>query len=338
MLGRRVPLPPTPLNLPAVALADKPLPPPQNTVAPSTPVASPSKGPAPYRPAHLTQQATPPPSPVPNGLASPLPPTPLPPFFPDASGLTFDLTITSVAPARPVRQSPFAINFHLSIADRSPAPSRRTLKLVAQHVQWHPSPLSNVPPPTSANTAPLNASARGPTLTLPNSTAPLPPTAPLSTTSLIKQSRLNDSTSSRRDSLDSLATATAVGPTLVSAPERPIYAGVALPRPFPLPGQELRAPQVAPSREIVRLGPTVVELGEVVVEANGQTGEKEWKMRFVALEAGLMRVGGLRLLLVEEWKGEEKEGRKEGEGRERLANVVLELETVAEVWVTSVGK
>lgn len=53
-------------------------------------------------------------------------------------------------------------------------------------------------------------------------------------------------------------------------------------------------------------------------------------MRFLAVASGLFRVGGVRVLLVENLGEEEGEG-----GRERRARVVWESGVVAEVWVRS---
>jgi hypothetical protein len=82
----------------------------------------------------------------------------------------------------------------------------------------------------------------------------------------------------------------------------------------------------------MRLGGEVVGLGEVVVGGEaGAEAVKEFRVRYLPLATGLIRVGGLRVLLLEN----EAEAADHGpaEGMERMARVVWEAETIAEVWV-----
>lgn len=324
MLGRRVPQAPAPLNLPpgAPAVAGTPPPPPSlanTTVIPristpprtSTPPLSGShiRAPAPYRPSNLS------PAPSSVGIASPPPltppPPPLPPLLPDATGLEFDLTVLSISPAHIAREVPLTITFHLAITDHSGGPPR-DLSLAAQHVLWHDTPLPpSLPPP----------------LRLPSQLA---------------------SYSSPLTSLDSARTE----PPAPSTPSS--SSSILLPKPFPLPTQRTSS---LPSRDILSLGPSLVPLPLLSLlapspqptplppRAEGTAAtppppaprvparaETTFTMQFLPLARGLFRVGGVRVLLLQSrLAGGEEEA--EAGARGKAARVVLEIDSVAEVWV-----
>lgn len=135
---------------------------------------------------------------------------------------------------------------------------------------------------------------------------------------------------------------------------------------------EKEARALVPHREIVKLGSSVVHLEEVVLEceiieggehkedkedeedhqlgAAGISGKRkmspektvDFKMKFYALATGLFRVGGLRIILLESGNdlgrdGSEVPSMGKRTGGPRKGRVVLELATVAEVWVHSLG-
>ncbi|ORY47086.1 hypothetical protein BCR35DRAFT_356228 [Leucosporidium creatinivorum] len=329
MLGRRVPQAPAPLGLPSSVPppADKPLPAP----APGVPSAtnSPIKTPAPYRPAQLAQQqasaATAAPPPPPAG--------PPPATMPDATGLSFDFTVDSIKPARIVREVPFEVHFAVKVRDLTPSNGkRRRVRLAAQHVQWAPM--------GGAGGAPA---AFGGPLALPS---------PPPTTLVLPSQPLSTSTTASDDappSIDS-ETSTATSQPLSVSPS------ITLPPPFPLASSSPPTPSPKPSREILRLGNAIVQLGELFLfppspppapsgndsappprPSRRSSATTAFKMRFLPTEVGLMRVGGLRLLLLESEEVEEGDvaagnGEKEVE---RTARVVGEWETIAEVWVAS---
>lgn len=94
-------------------------------------------------------------------------------------------------------------------------------------------------------------------------------------------------------------------------------------------------------------GASTVELGELILESRGGENEtptaaeatKEFELQFLPLAQGLLCAGGVRILLVESDFVEEgiEEEDKEKEPLQRKAKIVLELDTVAEVWVRSKG-
>ncbi|GAA5906239.1 hypothetical protein JCM5296_005546 [Sporobolomyces johnsonii] len=363
MLGRRVPQPPAPLNLPS-----------SSAVPPE---------PAPV------------PSPLPESAPGSKPP-PAPYRSTSASNLDFDLTVSSLSSSSPsaplvfTRDVPFTLAFHLAVSDLSPPASlssgkRRRLRLAAQHIQFHPSPISPPPDPSSLSANPRAhqaPQAAAPTLTLPGALSGSP-AIPQTITSLQQQQQLVQRSPAPLSTPRALSdSATAVDPSTLTFPARLPFphlssssstttttTTIRLPAPHPLPSSPLLPPAVLPSREIVRLGPAVVELGFLTFEqardgaragagegegnGAGRRGEVEFKMRFVPLGTGLLRVGGVRILLLEESvvesEGEGEGGAKEEEGeeeeeerkndegttRERHAAVVREWETVAEVWVGS---
>ncbi|GAA5940928.1 hypothetical protein JCM1841_005173 [Sporobolomyces salmonicolor] len=401
MLGRRVPQPPAPLNLPSSSTA--PLEP---APVPSQPESAPGSKPppAPYRStSYIARGGTAIPSAVP---AVPSPPQPLPPLAHSASSLDFDLTVSylsSSSPCSPLvftRDVPFTVGFHLAVSDLSPpsGPSfgkRRRLRLAAQHIQFHSSPLSPPPAPSSLSANPRThqaPEAAAPTLTLPGALSGAP-AVPQTVTSLQQQQHLSQraptplsaasSVSTPRASFDSArftAPRAGVDPSTPFPARSPVLplpspaATLRLPVPHPLPSSPVPSPAVLPSREIVRLGPAVVALGFVTLDFGGAgagagegdhggsaRAEVEFTMRFVPVGTGLLRVGGIRVLVLEESivEGQEgQEGQEEETGEdvkeeeevgeeeerkdaggttasERHATVVREWDTVAEVWVGS---
>lgn len=316
MLGQRVPIPPAPLHLPATAPlpADKPLPPPTRGASPSPGASSatnsPIKTPAPYRPAH--QQALVAPS---STQLGPPPAVPNPPVAPEVGGLTFELLVESIKPEQILREVPFEIRFALKVRDLAPSNGRaRRVRLAAQHVQWVTAGGMGSPAPVVAGLS----DSGPPSLVVPPSSAP-----PLDLT-------------------------TALPPTAAST---------VLPPPFPLlSAASPPTPGPKPSREILRLGNAVVHLDELFLNApplpeaaslagdaaapppppnRRESATAEFKMRFLPTEVGLMRVGGLRILLLEnEEVGAVAVKPAEG-GRQTSARVVSEHEVIAEVWVSS---
>lgn len=105
----------------------------------------------------------------------------------------------------------------------------------------------------------------------------------------------------------------------------------------------MRPESSLPSLDVVRLGAGVVDLGWVTLggeedekEEGGGMKELSWKMRFVAREGGLKRVGGLRVLLVDALEGDEVETTEEADGKgEQAARIVGEWDVVGELWVGS---
>lgn len=321
MLGRRVPVPVlgagqvVALPLPA---PEKPLPPLSDSAAApgSAALGSPSKGPAPYRP---HQQALP-------ALIA----VSRVPDQPDAAGLDFDVTLASVSPERVEVDRPFTLTFQLDVRDNSPAPSRRQLRLVAQHVQHHPTALQLCPPESIAQVA-----ARAPLVTLAVPGAAPLQAIPAGTTSLQQQQlrRLENasalSPSGSMDSLRSAAAADARPDPSVAARPAAEFDGAALPRPTPTGAPNPALP--TPSRQVVRLGASAVTLPPISLEGTGAAAKAEFGLRFVALEAGFARVGGLRLLLVS--SSGEGGAEQTHAGVERVARVVWEQGVVTEVMV-----
>lgn len=344
MLGRKVPLaaggairsPMAPPLIPPSAF-EKALPPLADSVTSAgspVPAGSPSQrgSPAPYLSKSLSasqaarQSATPAPRPAPH--------------LPDSIGLEFDLTLSSITPAHPALDRPFTLTFELDVSDRSPPPliqtGARVLKLVAQHVAWHTTPAS-IAPPQAQDVKPAGPAV---VLAVPGQGAVLPSQA-LGTTSLGQQQLRSPGNSamgglSSRASIESLRGATLAtqdalaGLTLSDGPSNIAHGGVSLPKPLPLAPSNPGTPSA--SRQIVRVGPSTVTLPPLVLPAGGEPASAKFKMRFMGLEPGLWRVGGLRVLLVEEWT-EGEEGQESGEGVERKARVVWETEVVAEVCV-----
>lgn len=289
---------------------------------------------------------------LPVGMSPALPPIPMqdgsaavpaPPSLPSADGLAFDLTVSSI---QSIDSSfscdePFGVDLRLAVSSApSPEPRpRRRLQLAAQHVQWHPSPLSIQSQAPTTVPQPRLASQPTATLTLPGSLPfSQPHSAPPSVTSLQQQQQhLRPSTDSlSRTSLDSIrSTASPAPPAATSSIDPlPVLHGIQLPRSVPIRTGAPIGP--LPSPGVMRLGGEVVDLGEVFV--GGETDAeavKEFRVRYLPLETGLIRVGGLRVLLLE--NEEVKEGglgvERAGERGERMARVVWETETIAEVWV-----
>lgn len=234
---------------------------------------------------------------------SPLPLTLI--HIPDDKNLIFDLTVIGIYPSKVNIEQIFEIQFNLEVKDRSalnPSSSlhnaSRKIQLAAQFVKW-----------TSENS----------------------PVSPLTTTTF---ELTNDDK-------------------------------VILPKPIRIISDRLNeAPTTIksyPSSEIVKLGSTSLILPEFTFDfttsnptttttsesfseldastLTGGSGTKasikvhntQFSMKFLAQGTGLKRVGGIRILLVDSsWSGEVKQ-----EQGERRARVVLELATVAEVWVGS---
>lgn len=106
-----------------------------------------------------------------------------------------------------------------------------------------------------------------------------------------------------------------------------------------------------PSKDIVRVGPSLVQLPDIVLDSTGGA-TSVFKLEFLGLASGLLRVGGVRVLLLESDLLDSEVERAEesdpfgleqeksldfGHGNElgvqREARVVLELDVAAEVWV-----
>ncbi|KAL7337273.1 hypothetical protein BJY59DRAFT_499549 [Rhodotorula toruloides] len=194
--------------------------------------------------------------------------------------------------------------------------------------------------PSTTSPAPTSGAARPPTatLSLPGSLPVSQPlSAPPSVTSLQQQQHLRPSTDSlSRTSLDSIRSSASPAPPLATSPfdPLPVLHGIQLPRSVPIRAGPPIGP--LPSPGVMRLGSEVVDSGEVVLgDEEDAEAVKEFRVRYVPLETGLIRVGGLRVLLLE--NEEDKEGGLEveaaGERGERMASVVWETETIAEVWV-----
>ncbi|BGP36068.1 hypothetical protein JCM10296v2_007920 [Rhodotorula toruloides] len=290
---------------------------------------------------------------LPVGMSPALPPIPMqdgstaapaPPSLPSADGFAFDLTVSSIQTAESnstfAQNEPFAVNLRLAVSSApSPEPRpRRRLRLAAQHVQWHPSPLSFQSQATTTVPQPRLASQPTATLTLPGS---LPfsqaHSAPPSVTSLRQQQHLRPSTDSlSRTSLDSIRSAASPAPPAPASftGPLPVLHDIQLPRSIPMRAGPAIGP--LPSPGVMRLGGEIVDLGEVFVGcAADAEAVKEFRVRYLPLDTGLIRVGGLRVLMLE--NEEEKEGGLDVEGAEergeRMARVVWETETIAEVWV-----
>ncbi|BGP12046.1 hypothetical protein JCM10049v2_007966 [Rhodotorula toruloides] len=290
---------------------------------------------------------------LPVGMSPALPPipmqdgstaAPIPPSLPSADGLAFDLTLSSIQSTESDssfwRDEPFSVNLRLTVSSvPSPNPRpRRRLRLAAQHVQWHPSPLSLHSQAPTTVPQPRLASQPTATLSLPGSLPVSQPlSAPPSVTSLQQQQHLRPSTDSlSRTSLDSIRSSASPAPPLATSPfdPLPVLHGIQLPRSVPIRAGPPIGP--LPSPGVMRLGSEVVDSGEVVLgDEEDAEAVKEFRVRYVPLETGLIRVGGLRVLLLE--NEEDKEGGLEveaaGERGERMASVVWETETIAEVWV-----
>ncbi|GAA6024794.1 hypothetical protein JCM10207_005588, partial [Rhodosporidiobolus poonsookiae] len=321
-LGRRVPALPLPAALPPPALAAQ---------APQTTLLG---GPSPALP------PLPPPTPNPSAAAVPAPLQEGTVPQPSADGLQFDLTVADLPrPARVRVDEPFALDFSLRVRQTDFAPAaganqkrgRRTVRLAAQWLDPHAHASAPELVPAAANASAQQAQTQG---------YGVPGALPTPTTG--------------RASLDSApAPAAELASALAPAAPRPRLHGVALPLPLPsLPAQAptgSAAPppqyQSHPSRDVVRLGPGVVDLGLHTLAPPSSTGgegeeggeplEARWRGRWVALSSGLQRVGGVRVLLLsssEEVEGEGVEAGKEEEG-EREARTVLEVGVVGEVWV-----
>ncbi|GAA5897644.1 hypothetical protein JCM8208_000222 [Rhodotorula glutinis] len=278
-----------------------------------------------------------------------------------------------------VVDEPFAVQLRLRVRSTTEAPHqrRRRLRLAAQHVEWHAPALGPLPPPSSSSTSSSSSSALVPgpsttelshrlghashpsgsalSLPLPGARPPHPPShvhahpppPPHLHPSSLSQTPLDTPSRLLAPAQHDRRHPTLRGVRLPRAVPSPSSAGPAPPSPSPSP---------APSAGIVRLGAGLVDLGEVVLEpvggdALGAGGEAapapgpgrwhdvSWTWRFVPLVEGLLRVGGVRVLLVESGEGDEAE-QAEGEGlaavregEERVARTVLEMDTVAEVWV-----
>ncbi|GAA6054016.1 hypothetical protein JCM3770_002419 [Rhodotorula araucariae] len=317
-LGRRVPQ--HALPAPAVGLAVVP-PPPQQHQQPGAPLLHPGR----TRPV---------------GESPALPPLPPSsgPYLPSADGLLFDLLVDSIVPtSAPDPQAfftpdePFAIHFRLRVHDTAAfqPTARRRIRLAAQHVEWYTSALPGHTLPDAPAAAAPSRHAHQPSLSL-----PLPGALPSG--SAVPRPSLS-SASSARPSFDAPA-AQPPAPFTEPAPARrpPRLRGVLLPVPTP---SALRGHGPVPSRGVTRLGAGVIDLGEVEFgPADRDTAQEvRWRWRFVPLQSGLCRVGGLRVLLLEsevlEGEGEGHRLQQEGDGEEKEARVVLELDTVAEVWV-----
>ncbi|BGP52325.1 hypothetical protein JCM10450v2_008296 [Rhodotorula kratochvilovae] len=319
-LGRRVPqhaLPAPAVGLPAVVP-----PPPQEQ--PGAPLLHPGRT-----------------RPVGESPALPSLPLSTDPYLPSADGLLFDLLVDSIVPSSSpapaasfTPDEPFAVHFRLRVQDTAPLPpnARRRVRLAAQHVEWQPSALTTPSLAPASSAAPAAAAQASRHAHQPSISLPLPGALPSGASSAPRPSL--SSASSARPSFDAPAPPPSA---LVTAPARPppSLRGVLLPPPSP---SALRGPGPAPSPGVVRLGAGVVDLGEVDLAGGDEGKELSWRWRFVPLASGLCRVGGVRVLLltseVLEGEGEarrEKEG--EGDGEEKAARTVLELETVAEVWV-----
>ncbi|GAA6001956.1 trafficking protein particle complex subunit 13 [Rhodotorula paludigena] len=300
---------------------------------------------------------------VPVGESPALPPLPPSsgPLVPSADGIACDLFVESVTPfssSKPplapfCAEEPFTVTFVIALRETAPLPagSKRRLHLAAQHVAWHPSALS--PPPLRADPAPPAArhgAQPSVTLELPGS---LPSSQP-SVTSLQQQQLLRPSpgastlANSTRTSLESIA-ASAAPASRANAQLAPTLRGVQLPHPTPSPSaSRLGSGLQLPSSSVVLLGANVRDLGEIELAAplddgDGEGGPVEhvrFSMRFCALEQGLVRVGGLRVLLldsevVEAGKGQASMAQEGDAGEGRAATTLLELGTLAEVWITT---
>ncbi|BGP28239.1 hypothetical protein JCM10295v2_007226 [Rhodotorula toruloides] len=289
---------------------------------------------------------------LPVGMSPALPPIPMqdgstaapaPPSLPSTDGLAFDVTVSSIQSTESTstfaRDDPFSVNLRLTVSSSpsaDPRPRRR-LRLAAQHVQWHPSSLSvqSQAPPTAQQ--PRLAYRPSATLTLSGS---LPFTqshsAPPSVTSLQQQQHMRPSTDSlSRTSLDSIRSGASPAPPVPadSIDPLPVLHGIQLPRPVPMRAGPPIGP--LPSPGVLRLGGEVVDLGEIILSGEADTeAVKDFRVRYLPLETGLVRVGGLRVLLLE--NEEEKEGGlavdKAEARRERMARVVWEAETIVEMW------
>ncbi|GAA6030722.1 hypothetical protein JCM8097_006289 [Rhodosporidiobolus ruineniae] len=341
-LGRRIPAPTAPPLVPPSSLPPA-LPPhlggPSPALPPLPPNSPPQAGVAPF-------QAFTPADQLNSGEAS----APVP-RLPNAEGLAFDLTVgdLSSSAAEVAVDRPFSLDFRLSVSSFAPPhptdptvppspPWKRRLRLAAQHVQFHPPALagpssSSLPPPSYA-ARPGHASKSSATLALPGS--------------------FQQQQQPPRPSLDSIASSALSAPssqptfpTTLPASSSPtpaaMLSGVRLPPPHPLNPLDpslppaMRPASLLPSPDVVRLGPEIVDLGEVVVgdEEGGGKQELEWKMRFMARAEGLKRVGGVRVLLLDA-VDDGAEGAAEGEG-EKTARIVGEWDVVAEVWVGGSG-
>lgn len=300
---------------------------------------------------------------VPVGESPALPPLPPSsgPLVPSADGIACDLFVESVTPfssfepplASFCAEEPFTVTFVIALRETAPLPvgSKRRLHLAAQHVAWHPSALS--PPPVRADPAPPAArhgAQPSVTLELPGSLPSIQP----SVTSLQQQQLLRRSpgastlANSSRTSLESIA-ASAAPVTGANAQHAPTLRGVQLPHPTPSPSAlRVGSGLHLPSSSVVLLGANVRDLGEIELAAplddgDGEGGPVEhvrFSMRFCALEQGLVRVGGLRVLLldsevVEAGKGQASMAQEGDAGEGWAATTLLELGTFAEVWITT---
>ncbi|GJN94673.1 hypothetical protein Rhopal_007764-T1 [Rhodotorula paludigena] len=275
---------------------------------------------------------------VPVGESPALPPLPPSsgPLVPSADGIACELFVESVTPfssfepplASFCAEEPFTVTFVIALRETAPLPlgSKRRLHLAAQHVAWQPSALS--PPP--------------------------PQVDPPSVTSLQQQQLLRPSpgastlTNSTRTSLESIA-ASAAPASRANAQLAPTLRGVQLPHPTPSPSaSRLGSGLQLSSSSVVLLGANVRDLGEIELAAPLDNGDGEggpvehvrFSMLFCALEQGLVRVGGLRVLLldsevVEAGKGQASMAQAGDAGEGRAATTLLELGTFAELWITT---
>lgn len=299
MLGRRVPPPP-----PSLARISSPA---TQAVLPSASTPPRRSSPAPTNEARLSFGSTS----SAERLEARIPPAN---DIPDVSDLGFDLIVSSVEPRRIVRSRPLTIKFRLSVFSsplvqpKASLGRTRRIRLIAQHVSW------------VAETSPLPKS-------------------------LVSAEHEGGRENTRRSGttfpapVAYFASSHVSIPTIPSAPPSlgPSATSLALP---PAP----RAP--LPSPEIVRLGSSLVELGVLTVPlaeadpAGSTTLDFELKYLANTAASGLYRVGGLRILVIaDEDEGHQKEQASADEIHESIAErhaaVVLEVPTVAEIWVAS---
>ncbi|KAI0316792.1 hypothetical protein OF83DRAFT_1059760 [Amylostereum chailletii] len=255
---------------------------------------------------------------------------PFPPHIPDP--LDIDFVVLDI-PQGPVKiDKPFTVRFSLGVSTTLREGRRRVVSLAVQHVQ----------PPSSQKTAVVTPS--------------VPPIVADVASPRVSHASLGSVVSAQ------ISRANSQGPILddrqlVNSPRQHRQDGdptKGLPCPEPERGDEARYAKVRGARF---LGPSVQILppvnllspvlsrandgdsdDEVSVDTHDKTpkveGFTEFEMKWIPVQTGFVRVGGVRVLVVEDWVEEMIESR--GGGMDKMSPRTLkEWDVVGELWVTS---
>lgn len=283
---------------------------------------------------------------------------------PDVSGLEFDLLVTSLSPAHIVRQEPFSI--HLRLGVKNTTLSRRRVRVAAQYVQWVPAtslPAVNTdvkPGFGDAASSKQSVDAIAPLSSVPSSSPPppLPSHPPLSPTeSVLLPLPIYTPQPSQpiRGPVPSLEIRL-VGTGVVQLGQVDL-APVSIERAPPaLAVAEVSVAAAAPEFQQTSEPPSKVQGKQRQHNDDHDGQDLDFSFKFVSTEVGLFSVGGLRILVLDNetdsddgdrdggerargseevaphGQNREREGERE---RERHAAVVMDLNTIAEVWVSS---